>query len=273
MAGFNFDQVEKFTERNDNKINFLKLEDNGWYAKVRFMYGEGEMFRGETVHNVSEDPKRPRYVSCLREEGQPVDVCPLCQAGSKIQVQFYVPVYVQSIVTKINGIENEQQVGQVMIFQRGTTFTGAIQTVLRYAADTKQPIVNSLFRLVRNGARNAQGTTYSVEYIGTDNVTLEMLPPRPEVVGSYILPKYDAAKMIEKYINKTPATPQAAPAGIPQGIQPRQGISASTFVGGSTYTAPAAAPSFNQPMNNANQAPLQAPQIGNGTASSGVVPF
>ena len=262
MAGFDFNQVDQFVQESDGKINFLKLADDGCYAKVRFMYGAGETFRGETVHNVSEDPTRPRYVACLREEGQPLDSCPLCANGQKFVAQFFVPVYVQSIVSvDARGLETEQQVGQVMVFQRGATFKGALQSVIRNIPQGTA-IVNSMFRLVRNGKARDPKTTYSVEYIGTDNVGLENLPPRPEVVGSYILPKLSREEIIEKYINKTAATQ----ATVNAGIQPRT-LNASTF-GGNVGFGAQPAQTFNQPMNNTNQAPVQAPQIGNGN-----VPF
>jgi len=268
MAGFDFNQVDQFVQESDNKITFLKLQDDGWYAKVRFMYGPNEMFRGETVHNIAEDTTKPRYVSCLREEGQPIDTCPLCANGAKIAAQFFIPVYVQSIVSVVSGVEQEQPVGQVMIFQRGATFKGALQSVIRQTGNTGKPIVSSMFRLVRNGKAKDPKTNYTVEYMGTDDVTLEQLPPRPEVVGSYILPKPTYQEMIDKYINGA-ATQQTKPADI----QPRS-LSASTFAGnslgfGQPAPAPAPTPVFNQPMNNANQAPVQAPQIG----TTGIMPF
>lgn len=267
MAGFNFDQAEQFVQESDNKINFLKLQDDGWYAKVRFMYGPGETFRGETVHNVSDDPKKPKYVPCLREAGQPLESCPLCAKGAKIMAQFFIPVYVISIVSNIRGAEQEQPVGQVMLFQRGTTFSGPIKSVIRQAQTQNKPIVSCIFNLVRNGKAGDQKTNYSIELIGSDNTTLDMLPPRPEILGSYILPKVDYQTMIEKYVNKTaqPTTQTAAPADI----QPRT-LNANTFAGNSvgfgqtTQTTNFQQTSFSQPMNNTNQAPVQAPTIGNG---------
>ena len=261
MAGFDFNQVDQFVSKSDSKIEFLKIQDDGWYAKVRFMYGQGEIFRGETVHNISKDPQRPRYVACLREEGQPVEACPLCAHGAKLAAQFYLPVYVQSIVANINGVEEERPVGRVMIFQRGSTFKGQLQSVLRNAPSDK-PLVSSMFRIVRNGRERDNKTTYTVEFIGADNVTLDQLPPRPTVVGSYILPKLTPQEMIDKYINVAPVQPAA--------VQPRT-VAVNSFAGNS-FGQPAtqATPVFNQPMNNANQAPVTAPQIGVPAANVGV---
>ena len=267
MAGFDFNQVDQFVQENDSKIEFLKLQDDGWYAKVRFMYGQGEIFRGETVHNVSEDPTKPRYVACLREEGQPVDACPLCASGAKLTAQFYLPVYVQSIVANINGREEERPVGRVQLFQRGATFKGQLQAVLRNAPSDK-PIVSSMFRIVRNGKARDPKTTYTVEFMGADDVTLENLAPRPQIVGSYILPKLTPQEMTDKYINKTVSTQ-------PEGIQPRI-VNANTF-NNAGFGQPApqvqVKPVFNQPMNNANQAPVTAPQIGVTPTGNGNVPF
>ena len=295
MAGFDFNKLDSFVQQNNNrdKINFLNLKDDGWYAKVRFMYGPDETFRFEAVHDISENPKKPKYITCLREEGQPIDVCPLCANGYKTKAQFYLPVYVQSIVSVINGIEQEQPIGQVMIFQRGATFKTMLQSILRVTHPTGKPIVSSMFRLVRSGKEGSQDTSYMVEYMGTDDVTLEQLPPRPEVVGSYILPKLTAEEMTEKYINKSKSanvstsTPNNTFNG---GIQPRT-VNMNTFTGNSvgfgqptqnTVTVNANtnanANTFNQPMNtNTNQAPNQAPTIGTGNGNaavtSGNVPF
>ena len=306
MAGFDFNKLDSFVQQSNNsdKINFLSLKDDGWYAKVRFMYGPNESIRFEAVHNISDNSKKPKYTMCLREEGQPIEACPLCANGYKSKAQFYLPVYVQSIVSVINGIEQEQPIGQVMIFQRGATFKSMLQSILRVTHSTGKPIVSSLFRLVRSGKKDSQDTSYMVEYMGTDDVTLEQLPPKPEVVGSYILPKLTAEEMIAKYINKQ--APQASPvtatatntgAYVNGGIQPRT-VNMNTFAGNSvgfgqptqnTVTvnettttninanANATTSTFNQPMNNANQAPNQAPTIGSGsganTVSTGNVPF
>lgn len=263
MAGFKFDEVEQFVQSNSNdgKINFLKLQDDGYYAQVRFMYGPGEIFEGQTVHNVSEDPKKPKYVPCLRQPGQPLDSCPLCEAGAKLNAQYFIPVYVISITSNVRGVEQVQPVNQVMLFQRGTTFSAAIKSIVRQAQMVQKPIVSCVFNLVRNGKSGDQKTTYTIELVGHDNVSLEQLPPKPEILGSYILPNITKEEMIEKYVNKQNTT-----TAKPADIQPRT-LSANTFAGntvmtgGSTFT----------PVNNTgftpanpNQLPTQAPQIGNG---------
>lgn len=261
MAGFKFDEVEQFVQENDSKINFLKLQDDGWYANVRFMYGPGEIFEGQTVHNVSDDPKRPKYVPCLRGLNDPLEACPLCANGSKINAQFFIPVYVHSIVTNVRGVEQEQPVGQVMLFQRGSTFKGALQCVIRNTQPTGKPIVSSLFRLVRNGKAGDVKTNYTVEYVKTDDVTLDQLPARPEILGSYILPQIDYQTMVEKYVNKTAATNTST--NVAPSIQPRT-LNVNTFAGNSVgFTNQNTGVSSNngfQPINT-NQAPAQAPNI------------
>lgn len=268
MAGFRLDEMDQVVQESDGKINFLKLQDDGWYAKVRFMYGPGESIEGKTVHNVAEyvGSKLPKYVPCLREIGQPLDVCPLCKAGSKIVAQFFIPVYVISIVSNLRGVEQEQPVGQVMLFQKGTTFGGALKSVVRQAEAQKKPIVSCVFNLVRNGKNGDQKTTYSVELIGVDDTTLEMLPPRPQITGSYILPNVTAEQMVEKYLNAADGiqTPQAQAIPEQQVVQqsattPRT-LNMNTFAG-NTVMGP----------NNFNQAPVQQPQIGNNM--NGNVPF
>lgn len=267
MAVFRFDEADKFIQEESGKISFLKLQDDGWYAKVRFMYGPNETFEGHAVHNVSEDPRRPHYVPCLRQLGQPLDSCPLCANGYKVSGQFFIPVYVHSIVSNVRGVEQEEMVNKVMLFQRGTTFQGTIKSIIRQTSSTGKPIVSSVFNLVRSGKSGDMKTSYSAEFVGADDTTLEQLPPVPQVLGSFILPDLTYEEMVEKYVNKTaPATPAA-----PAGIVPRT-LSANTFAGNTVVAAPAAAPAapqmtmpaqpmYQQPVQNSNQAPVQAPEI------------
>lgn len=204
MAVFKFDQVDEYVQGNnsDNKINFLKLQDDGWYAKVRFMYGPGEIFEGISVHNVSQDPQKPKFVPCLRELNQPLEVCPLCNSGSKVIAQYFLYVYVISIVSNIRGVTQEQPVNQVYIFQRGKTFKGILDSILRQCAGT--PIVNNIFNIVRSGKAGDQQTKYLVEFVGRDEIDINSLPPKPQILGSYILPQVDYNTMLEKYVNKQP---------------------------------------------------------------------
>lgn len=265
MAGFNFDEAEQFiqydNDKSNNKINFLKLADDGYYAQVRFMYGPGETFQGQTVHNISEETNRQKFVPCLRGLGDPLEACPLCEAGSKLAVQYYIPLYVISITSNIRGAEQTQPVGAVMLFQRGSTFTSAMKSVVRQANMVQKPIVSCVFNLVRNGKPNDVKTNYTIELIGHDDITLEQLPPKPQIVGSYILPTLTKEEMAEKYVKKTA---QSKPADI----QPRT-LSANTFagntvVGGSTFTpAPQPTNTGFTPMNP-NQISPQAPNIGSG---------
>ena len=209
MAVFNFDQVDQYVQNDMNKINFLKLQDDGWYAQVRFMYGAGETFQGFSVHNVGTDPKRPKYVPCLREPGQPLDVCPLCNNGNPTVAQYYIPVYVISITKVINGIpQTPEVVNQVMLFQRGKQFQGSMASVVRQSGGT--PLVNNIFNIVRNGKVNDPKANYLVEFVGRDNVSLDQLPERPEVYGSYILPASTYEDLLAY------CTPQQ-----PQGVVPR----------------------------------------------------
>lgn len=250
MAVFNFDQVDQYEDSISQRasFNFFKLPENRWQAKVRFMYGPGESFQGYIVHNVSQDPKKPKYVECLRELGDPLDKCPLCQAGLSTNIQYYLPLYVLSITKVINGqLQPEEPVNQIMIFQRGKMFKGALDSAIRQSGGT--PLVNNVFNIVRNGNNGDQQTTYSVEFVTRDNTTLESLGERPEAKGSYILPELGYDELL-KYVPGNNATPQ--------GVVPRT-------VNANPYQAPAQpVPNMNAGYampNNGYQAPPTAPGI------------
>ena len=228
MAVFTFDKVNDYVQEdsnNSNKINFLKLQDDGWYAKVRFMYGPGETFTGFSVHNVAEEGQRQKYVPCLREPGQPLDSCPLCNAGNKVIAQYFIPVYVISIVSNVRGVTTEQPVNDVYLFQRGKTFSGMLSSVVRQCNGT--PMVNNIFNIVRSGKAGDMKTTYLVEFVGRDETTLQSLPARPEIMGSYLLPSLDYNTMMEKYVhgnvNSSPAiTPRTIQTGNVGYVVPQQ---------------------------------------------------
>lgn len=199
MAVFDFNQADQYVEKASG-INFLKLEDDGWQAKIRFMYGANEIPQGYTVHKVTTKDNKVKFIPCLRELNQPIDTCPLCKSGNAYQVQFFLPVYVISLTKCIDGVlQAEEQINQPMVFQRGKTFQGAIQSAIRQSKG--QPLVNTVFNLVRNGKARSKDTTYSVEYFNTDNTTLENLPPRIDIVGSNIVPNVTYEAMFE-YINQ-----------------------------------------------------------------------
>ena len=67
MAVFNFDDVNQIEDSIQSRttFNFFKLQDDGWQAKVRFMYGPGESIKGYIVHNISKEERKPKYVECL----------------------------------------------------------------------------------------------------------------------------------------------------------------------------------------------------------------
>ena len=50
-----------------------------------------------------------------------------------------------------------------------------------------------------------------VEYVGRDNTSLEQLPKKPEILGSYILPNIDYNTMVDKYINGVNTTEVVTP--------------------------------------------------------------
>ena len=229
MAVFNFDQVDDYVQGERGSISFFKLQDHGFQAKVRFMYGPGETFQGYSVHNIGTDGKN-KYVPCLREPGQPLDTCPLCNAGMGTQAIFFIPLYVISITKCINGrLQQEEEVNQVMVFQRGKTFAGSLASAVRQSAGT--PLVSNIFNIVRNGKAGDTQTNYVVEFVNRDNTTLESLPERPEILGSFVLPDMKYQEMAELVAQR---------AAVPQGVMPRQVVANNYQTG--NYQAPNTAP-------------------------------
>ena len=125
--------------------------------------------------------------------------------------------------------------------------------------------------MVRNGKNGDQKTTYSVELVGTDDTTIEQLPPKPQVLGSYILPNKTAEQMINDYINAADGVATTQNTQVQQQTTPVQQAVAQSATTPRTLNMNTFAGNTVVGGNNFNQAPVQQPQIGGNM--SGNVPF
>lgn len=96
------------------------------------------------IHKVK-DGDKTRNISCLRNAGDPVDYCPLCAAGVKVEVRIFVQLY-DAIDKKLK------------VWDRGKSFLKALSPIARR---TKQLYRNPI-EIERNGAAGDSSTRYSL---------------------------------------------------------------------------------------------------------------
>ena len=184
MGRFRADEIENYGSSNSS--SFFQLKQNREVARVRFMYNDLDDVEGYAVHEVEINGSR-KYVSCLRNYNDPIDVCPFCKNHQPVMAKLFIPVY------------NETQ-GRVQIWERGKKFYQTLSSALSRGVPNGVPIVSQLFEIERQGEPKDTRTTYGIFPVGqADNTRLEDLPEKPEVLGRSVLDK--SAEELDYFIH------------------------------------------------------------------------
>lgn len=173
MGRVSFNDAENY---GGNGGGFFSLKNDKDTARVRFLLDGVKDLDNITyaVHKIKLN-NTDRYVSCLRNYSDPMDKCPLCATGSKVQLRFFVPLY-------------NEDVQDVQIWDRGKNFANKLSSLMsRYGEKT--PLVSHLFDIERIGKAGDMKTTYETYEVEEDGTMLEDLPEAPEVLGGIVLDK------------------------------------------------------------------------------------
>lgn len=167
MARFGVGDADKYGGQGGG--GYFRLDDDGDVAQVRFLYNSIADVEGVSVHELKEYDdkgkiKKKTYVECLREYGDPVEVCPFCAAkgfdAQFAQVKYFVPLY--NIKEK-----------RIQTWERGKKFGQKITSICARYAKEGVPLVSHIFEIERNGAKGEQTTQYEIyETEHTEGVTL-----------------------------------------------------------------------------------------------------
>ena len=155
MAKFNYDTYQQYSSKQgsvatENKIGFFQLKSSGDSAIVRFIEDGPESYDVGALHVLGKDNKY-RRVSCLRTPYDPIDNCPLCANGEKVQLKMYVKM-----------IRYDTESGIVVekpcLWERPAGFGKQLNSLI----DEYGNLSDCLFKVVRNGS--GLDTTYDVLY-------------------------------------------------------------------------------------------------------------
>ena len=178
MARFNINDADKYGGQGGG--GYFRLQNDGDVAKVRILLDSADDIEGVSVHEVEVDGKK-RYVNCLREYGQPMDVCPMCAAKMFTTAKYFIPLY---------NIDEDR----VQTWERGKKFGAKIASLCaRYPH-----LVSHTFEIERNGKAGDTQTTYEIYETGQDNTSMDNFDVQP-VLGSIVLDK--TADEMEFYLN------------------------------------------------------------------------
>lgn len=172
MARFKADEVQHYGGQGGG--GYFGLVNDGDVAQVRFLYNGIDDVEGLSVHEIKLNDKK-RYVNCLREYGDPLDVCPFCRERKKTAAKLFIPVY---------NIDEDK----VQIWERGKTFFSKMSSLCSRYSSNEEPLVSHIFEVERNGKPRDTSTTYEIYPKSQDDTVLEDFDV-PEVVGGVVLDK------------------------------------------------------------------------------------
>lgn len=180
---FDFNDAEHYGSQG-NGGSYFKLQNDKEVARVQLLGNDMNDFPGYAVHSVEVDGKN-RWVNCLREYQDPVDVCPFCAAKIKQQARLFIPLY---------NIDADE----VQIWERGKNF---FPTLAGYCARNPE-VVSIVTEIERHGKPHDTNTTYQL-YSTKDEPERDRLEDFedeiPEIIGRYVLDK--TADDMEYYLD------------------------------------------------------------------------
>jgi len=182
---------------------YFSLKNDKEVAKVRFMYDTIDDIDGYSVHQVEIDGKK-RYVNCLRDYNDPIDVCPFCKNRMFTQAKLFVPIY-------------NKDTQKVQVWERGKKFYSQLSgTLSRCSKDAS--IAGQVFEIERNGKPHDTATTYGIFAVGQpDDTKVADLPEKPKIMGGLILDK--TAEEMDYYLHNG-EFPESSNAVTPTRRQP-----------------------------------------------------
>ncbi len=138
--------VEELEQIEGSNVDWFQLRNDGDSARVQFILDKYEDIQVFMAHKVKPDGyKYDTKVDCLRGYNDPLDKCPLCEAGIKTSAVKFIGLY--DLTDK-----------KVKLWERGSRFIKSLKTY----CDRYKPLRNYVFDIQRNGAAGSRDTTYSI---------------------------------------------------------------------------------------------------------------
>ena len=211
MGRVNINEVDNY--KGNSGTNFFGLENDKDVATVRFCHNDAGDIEIIACHEIEVDGKR-RKVSCLRSYDDPIHLCPLCAAGNRLQLRYFVHLieYHKSFDGKITS--------EKKVWERGRTF----QKEILGLSGRYNPLWQTAFEIERQGKKGDQTTKYGIYPM---NYSLDEFPAAEEdlendtVMGTIVLDKN--ADELSHYINTGEFPSTGATNGTEQ-VAPRRDV-------------------------------------------------
>lgn len=235
MSQISYEDVKETNANNNSDgVGFFTLKNDGEEAIVRIMCDNIRDLEIFTVHPISINGKF-RQVSCIRDPREPLEHCPLCLNGEKVQQQCFIRLI--HYYPEYDNMGNVVRVTpKAEVWQRSAS---VYAPMLKGYIDNYGPLSDIICKITRRG--QGLDTKYDISpNLSPAMYPAESYPKMPEmfegykVLGRVILDK--SFEEIEQFVatgnfpmknqdanNSTPATPNNtfngghAPEPIPNG--------------------------------------------------------
>lgn len=181
---FNVTEIDNYSQ---DTAGYFSLKNDGDSCRVRVLFENVNDVEGFCVHQVRLKTGGFRYVDCLREYSDPMDMCPLCSSGveddRKLRTKLWIPLY-------------KVETGEIVFWERGKDFWKKVLYPLM--VEKGEPFCGYTFSIVRHGEANDINTTYEFIEESVDDTTLDDFDEVPNPVGTMILQK--TYEELEKFI-------------------------------------------------------------------------
>lgn len=175
MGQISYEQATNIAAQENNgfSVGFFTLRNDGDEAIVRFMHDSTASFDLVASHTISIDGKY-RKVNCLRDPRDPMEKCPFCNSGIKVENRFYIRLIQYTV-------ENGNIVPSAKIWERSLSYANKLATLINEYG----PLSDCIFKIKRCGAAGSMDTTYEIMFASPQVYPPQAYPKAPQLFDDY----------------------------------------------------------------------------------------
>lgn len=151
MGQIAYGQTPQYYQNDNKRVGFFGLRDDGDEAIVRILHDTPATFDIVAVHQYPVDG-RVRNINCIRDPRDPVDKCPLCEAGEPLRYRFFIHLLEYSKDDQGNIVATPK------VWERSLKFA---DTIKDYCSEYA-PLSNFIFKIKRVGKKGSTDTKYNI---------------------------------------------------------------------------------------------------------------
>lgn len=139
---------------NGPRVGYFSLKNDGEEAIVRFCHDTPEDFELLAVHTIRDENGRMKNINCIRSPKDPIDMCPMCEAGEKVSLKIFI-----HLIQYERG-EDGKIVGKPKIWSRSSAYAKKLAGLMTDYGSLK----DCIFKVRRSGAAGSKQTDYSINF-------------------------------------------------------------------------------------------------------------